>query len=125
MANLQIYSSANIYVDGNLLAQEISITVRRSTNSNPVSTVVGGYSGESPGAATVEIDVDNAVPSSDFELNPGAYMNNLGVAEIAIFAAGKTLVVKGFIVEDSFTHGVANAAGLSFKFRGKYDGDWT
>jgi len=114
-----------VYVDGKLLAQEISVTVRRSTNSNPVSTVVGGYSGESPGAPTVEIDVDNAVPSGDFELNPGAYMGNLGVAEISIFAASRTITVKGFIIEDSFTHGVSAAAGLSFKFRGKYDGDWT
>jgi hypothetical protein len=124
MASLQIYSLASVYVDGKLLTEEGSVKVSRSTGSNVVTTVHKGYAGESPGAATLSIEVENAVPSADFELNPGPYMQNLAVAEITLFAAGKTLTAKGFIVEDSFSHSVGGAASLSFSFRGSF-ADWS
>lgn len=121
MANLQLYTLASVYVDGRLLTEEGSVQVKRMTNSQPVTTVAKGYAGESPGAATIEITVDNAVPSRDFELNPDAYMATLKSAEITLFAAGKTLTVKGYIVEDTFSHSTNNPSGLSFTFRGPFE----
>lgn len=125
MSNLQLYSLISCYVDGALLTQEGSVTIRRMTNSQPVTTVANGYSGESPGAAMIEVDVENAVPAADFEFQPGTYMSGLVPAEMTLFAANRTLTVKGFIYEDDFSHAVNSAAKLSFKFRGKYDGEWT
>lgn len=124
MSNLQIYSLAFVTVGGALLTEEASITVHRRTNSNPVNTVAKGYSGESPGAPNCEIQIRNAVPSADFELDPGPYMKTLQVVEIGVIAAGKQIVVPGFIIEDTFSHGVNQEATLEFSFRGVFP-EWT
>lgn len=124
MSEFSLYTLAYILIDGMLLAQEGSITVTRTTGSNPVHTVALGYSGESPGAAMVEIDVKNAVPSADFEMNPGKYMKALKEVEVGVLGpGGKQLVARGFIISDTFTHSVGAEASLEFKFRGKFK-DW-
>jgi hypothetical protein len=121
--NLQLYTKATVYIDGNLLSEEASVTVKRSTGSQAVKTTAKGYAGESPGAPMTEIQVENAVPAADFELNPGQYMANLDSAEVTIFAAGNTLTVTGFIYEDNFSHAVESQSKLSFSARGPF-ADW-
>ncbi len=123
MSSLQVYSLAFVTVAGAILTEEASVTVHRRTNSNPVNTVAKGYSGESPGAANCEIQVKSAVPSADFELNPGPYLKALQQVEIGVIAAGKQIVVPGFIIEDTFSHGVNQEATLEFSFRGVFP-DW-
>lgn len=124
MANLGIYATMNVYINSQLLTQETSCTVSINTNSNAVNTVVGGYSGESPGASSVEIDVENAVPDGDFELVPDEYLQGLKPVDVTLFSAGRTLTVQGFIISYSVSHSVSAAASISFKFRGRYDGKW-
>src|SRR3990167_10475833 len=103
MSEFQLYAAAAVLVDGLFLTQESSVTVQRSTNSQAVNTVALGYAGESPGAAMVEIDVKNAVPSADFEMNPGKFMKSLKECEIGILGpGGKQLTARGFIISDTF-----------------------
>ncbi len=124
MADFALYTLAFVLVDGMLLAQEGSVTVSRSTNSQPVNTVALGYAGESPGASMVEITVKNAVPSADFEMNPGKYMKAMKEVEIGVLGpGGKQLTARGFIISDSFEHSVGSESSLSFQFRGKFK-DW-
>ena len=124
MGEFALYSLAFCLVDGMLLAQEGQLSVNRSTNSQAVNTVALGYAGESPGAAMVEIDVKNAVPSADFEMNPGKFMKSLKECEIGILGpGGKQLTARGFIISDTFEHSVNAESSLSFKFRGKFK-DW-
>lgn len=123
LSSLQVYTLAYVTVAGALLTEQASVTVHRRTNSNPVNTVIKGYSGESPGAGNCEVQVKNAVPSADFEMNPGPYMKSLQSVEIGIIAAGKQLVIPGFIIEDTFSHGVNQEATLEFSFRGVFP-DW-
>lgn len=118
MANLQQYSKAIIYVNSNVLSEEASVTIKRSSNSQPVKTTAKGYAGESPGAAMTEITVTNAVPAIDFEFNPGIFINELDNVELTIFAAGRTLTVIGSIIDDNFSHAVDSEAKLEFSFRG-------
>ncbi len=120
MAGLQLYTLAYVLVDGAILTEEGSVTVNRATNSQPVNTVAKGYAGESPGAANVEIMVTSAVPSADFEMNPGRYMKGLKEVEIGVLVAGKQLTAKGFIISDSFKHSVNNESSLDFTFRGGF-----
>lgn len=121
MGNLQTYTKATVYFNGGKLSEEASVTIKRMTNSQEVDTVDKGYSGESPGSAKIEISVSNAVPSVDFEMNPGDFM--LGVApgagsvEISIFAANRTLTTKGFVISDNFSHAVNSASKLDFEMR--------
>lgn len=123
MSEFSLYALAYVLVDGGILTQEGSVTVNRSTNSQPVSTVALGYAGESPGAAMVEINVRNAVPSADFEMDPGKYMKSLKEVEIGILGpGGKQLTARGFIISDTFEHSVNAESSLSFQFRGKMKG---
>jgi len=124
MSEFQLYALAYVLVDGAILTQEGQVSVNRSTNSQPVNTVALGYAGESPGAAMVEIQVRNAVPSADFEMNPGRYMTKLKEVEIGVLGpGGKQLTARGFIISDTFEHSVNSESSLSFNFRGKYK-DW-
>lgn len=124
MSELQIYAQAGVLINGLLLAQESSVTVARSTNSQAVNTVMLGYAGESPGAKMVEITVRNAVPSADFELNPGKFMIRLEEVEVGILGpGGKQLTARGFIISDNFQHAVNSESSLEFSFRGKMK-DW-
>lgn len=123
MSNLQLYTLAYVTVGGALLTEEASVSVTRRTNSQQVTTVAKGYAGESPGAPNCEIQVTNAVPAADFELDPGPFMKSLQVVEIGLIAAGKQITVKGFIVEDTFKHSVNAESTLDFSFRGRFP-DW-
>lgn len=124
MSEFQLYASAAVLVDGLFLTQEASVQVARSTNSQAVNTVALGYAGESPGSAMVEITVSSAVPSADFELNPGKFMKKLQEVEIGILGpGGKQLTARGFIISDNFTHAVNSESKLEFHFRGKMR-DW-
>ena len=125
MSEFQLYASAAVLVEGLFLTQESSVTVARTTNSQAVNTVALGYAGESPGAAMVEITISSAVPSADFELNPGKFMKRNQEVEIGILGpGGKQLTARGFIISDNFQHAVNSASSLEFQFRGKMV-DWT
>lgn len=120
MSALQLYTLAYVLVDGAILTEEASVTVNRATNSQAVNTVAKGYAGESPGAASVEIQVSSAVPSADFELDPGRFMKSLKDVEIGILVAGRQMTVRGFIISDSFKHSVGSESTLEFTFRGAF-----
>ena len=121
MSEFALYAQAAVLVDGLFLTQESSVTVARSTNSQAVNTVALGYAGESPGAPMVEITVRNAVPSADFELNPGKFMKKMQEVEIGVLGpGGKQLTARGFIISDNFQHAVNAEATLEFHFRGKF-----
>lgn len=120
MANLQLYTLASVYIDGALLTEESDVKVSRDTGAQKVLTVQKGFAGLSPGAPMMTVEVSSAVPSADFEMNPGKYMKALSIAEITIFAAGRTLTVKGFITKDDFSHAVNKESTLSFTFEAPY-----
>src|ERR1019366_2179867 len=103
---LQLSSLASVYINGKLLTEEASVGVDRDSKAQQVDTVAKGFAGMSPGAAQTMIEVDNGVPAADFELDPGAFILGLQVVEVTVFAAGRTLTVKGFIIKDNFNHAV-------------------
>lgn len=125
---LQLYSQAEIYLNGTKLAEEAQVSISRRTNAQPVNTVAKGYAGESPGAAIMEIKVTSAIPAAAFEVNPGQFMGLISASalqgiEITIFAAGQTLTAKGFIYEDNLSHAVNSEAKLEFSARTE-PADW-
>lgn len=121
MPQLQLYTLLYVLVDGAILTEEASVTVNRATNSQPINTVAKGYSGESPGAPSVEIMVTSAVPSADFEMDPGRYMKSLKQVEIGLLGpGGKQLTAKGFIISDTLKHSVNAESSLDFTFRGAF-----
>lgn len=120
MSSPQLYTLAYVTVDGKLLTEHASVQVTRASNSQAVTTVAKGYAGESPGAPTIQIQVTNAVPAADFELNGGAFIQTLKVVEMGVITAGKQLKAVGFIIEDSFKHSVNSESNYDFTFRGGF-----
>lgn len=124
---MQLYSLAQVYINGSLLAEEASVTIDRDTKALPVMTVAKGFSGMSPGAPMMSIQVENGVPAAGFELNPGQFMSisgGLQVVEVSIFAAGQLLTTKGFVVSDNFQHAVNQEAKLKFSITAQF-ADWS
>lgn len=119
----ELYTLAEVYWNSRKLCEEASVRVSRDSKAQPVSTVHRGFAGMSPGAKDITISVDNAVPSADFELDPGRHIRDLEPGEIMIVAAGRTLTSKGFITKDDFSHAVNSEAKLSFDFMGQW-ADW-
>lgn len=123
MSNLQNYTKATVTWEGALLTEESSVTVQRMSGAQQVKTVAKGFAGPSPGAPMMTIQVSNAVPSADFELNPGQAIKLNTIGEITIFAAGRTLTTKGYIDGDNFSHAVETASKLDFTVIAQY-ADW-
>lgn len=113
------YSKAVVYVNGSLLTEESYVTIKRKNESIAVKTVAKGYAGESPGNPMTMITVRNAVPSVDFEFNPGLNIDRFEEVEVSVFAAGKTLTVVGAIIDHNFDDVAKELSNLlRFDFRG-------
>lgn len=110
---LQRYTDVSVYVNGRLLIESTSISVNRKSGSQPVNTQAKGFAGMSPGSPMMEITIENAVPSADFELDAGSFIRNMDVNEFMFFAAGKSLTTNGFFTDDSFSGAVDTASKLS------------
>lgn len=120
----QLYTSAAVYIDGALLSESVSVKVDRKTNAQEINTMVKGWSGVSPGSASMTVSIENAVPSADFEVDAGRFMKSNQFVELTIFAAGRTLTSKGVIMSDSFNAAVNSEAKVSFEFIGEW-AEWT
>ena len=97
-----------------------SCTISRTTNSNAVQTLARGYVGESPGASMTEITVESPVPSTDFELDPSQFMDELLPVRFTVFGPSKTLSFEGVIISDNFSQAVNGVQTLSFTARGPF-----
>jgi len=115
MADMKLYSNAEVYLNGTLMTEEASVTMEKKSGLNPVFTVANGLSGMTQGAATIEVTVETAVPSADFEFNPDGFMLVGEVVELRMVMANRETNVKGFITDASFSHSVNDASKLSMK----------
>ena len=119
--SVQLYSNAFVTINGSLLTEEASVTVTKNSGLNPVMTVAKGFAGMSQGAATAEIDVDNAVPSADFEFNPDKFMRSGSTVEVGVIMAGRQTVFVGFITTATYSHSVNAESKLSFKITAGFE----
>lgn len=122
VSNLQTYSLGAVYITTpdagtKRLSQGGSVTIKRSTNSQPVHTLEG-YSGESPGSAQTEITVESAVPDAGFEFDPGDYIEGLIPIKFTIFTASSSLSFDGFIITDTLNFAADAVTKLSWEGRG-------
>ena len=118
--NLAIYALAYVTIENALLTQEGSVSLRRTTGSQAVLTVPNGYSGESPGAAMCEMEIESAIPFAAVEYDPTKVMQGLIPVEVGMILAGKTYKSKGFIHEDDYRHAVNQESKQTLRFRGTF-----
>lgn len=126
--NLGQYSKAQVLWNGQLLAEEASVTLKRASNAQQVKTVAKGFAGMTVGAAMTSGTVSNAVPSSGFELDPGPFINQVLQGQLTIIIGDPSeqqfaLTVNAFITDDNFSHAVDANSKLDFDFIAQ-PGDW-
>ena len=88
--SLQLYTLIYVTLANALLTQEGSVSLRRTTGSQAVGTVPNGYSGESPGMAMCEIEIESAIPMAAIEYDPATVMQGLLPVEVGLVFAGWT-----------------------------------
>lgn len=119
-ADPQLYTLIYVTADSGLLSEEASVSMSRSTNSHPSTTVAKGYAGETPGAPTIELDITNMVPAAGIEFDAGEYMATMTPVEMGLLSHGKQLTFRGFIIGDSLKHSVNAESSYDFKVRGAF-----
>ena len=119
----KLYTTANVYVNGSLLLEEAAVTIDRVAESTSIYTLGKGYAGEASGAPMLEMSVDNAIPSTNFELDSGKFLGPMQKVNFAVSAGDKTIQFDGFIIADNFSHAVNSSSKLSFKAKGFF-ADW-
>jgi len=123
MSALTLYANAYVYINGVLLTQESSVSVEKKSGLNMVETTHLGLAGAVQGSARVEISIDNAVPSADFELggNWDKYMITGEVVEIMILMGKSRISIhKVFVTDATYSHSVNDPSKISVKFTGRF-----
>lgn len=115
MSNFQLYSPIFVMIDGKLLTEEASVSIDKKSGLQPVMTVAKGFAGMSQGATTLEVTIETAAPSADFEFNPDAYMRTGAVVEIGLVMSGRQTTVKGFLTDATYSHSVNNESKVTIK----------
>ncbi len=115
MSDMKLYSGAEVYINSALLTEEASVTLEKKSGLNPVFTVVNGLAGMTQGAATMEVTIETAVPSADFEFNPDGYMLVGEVVDFRMVMANRETNAKAFMTDASYSHGANDASKLSMK----------
>jgi len=122
MSALTLYANAYVYINGVLLTQESSVSVEKKSGLNMVETTHLGLAGAVQGSARVEISIDNAVPSADFELGGDwdKYMITGTVVEIRILMGTRLSIHNVFVTDATYSHSVNDPSKISVKFTGRF-----
>ena len=118
---LQIYSGSFVFIDGSLLTQEFAVTLEKKNNAEPKYTLAKGFAGMSQGAAVVEVTIENAVPSADFEFSPDFFIRTNAAVEIGVVMASRQTIFKGFITDATYSHSVNDASKLSMRLLCRFE----
>jgi hypothetical protein len=118
MANNQLYTTAAVYLNDNLLSEAMSVSIKINGNHQIAKSLAKGFSGVSKGAVMTEISVSNNIPQDGFEADVVPHINNVEEVQLTIFLASSTLTVKGFILSTDVDKGVDSEAKQGFTFQG-------
>jgi len=115
----QLYTQVEAYIDGAKLTEATSVNVDLDNQAQIVETLNRGFAGVSKGAARISISIANAVPAASFEYEPSAKILGLEPVELTLYAAGKSLSSKGFLMKFSMSGAVNSPSGISLEFVGE------
>lgn len=116
---LKNYDKVTVYINGQLLVEEASVSLKASSGLNKVYTVQKGFAGVSKGAEEMSISISSAVPSENFEYLP-ANMPQGQIINVALFCGGKTLSTSGIVMDYDLGHSFGQHATLSMSIAAQY-----
>lgn len=101
------------------LLQALSVNFQVMTDNKDVNTLALGHAGHSKGPKKVQVQVENAIPSSGLEVNWVAVANAQVEVALSFKVANKTWNCVGDVREADIKTGTENANGVSFTFHGR------
>jgi len=116
MANNQLYTTATVLLNQNLLGEAMGVTAKFNGALQTAKTLAKGRAGVSKGAVVNTFTIDSEIPFSGFEVDVISMMNNVEEVELTLFMASSTLTVKGNIMSVDISKSVDSNAKHSFTF---------
>jgi hypothetical protein len=116
------YDRVIVYIGGQLLAEEASVTMKFNSGLNKVQTVVKGFAGVSKGSEEVDISISSAIPTDGFEFLPAALPQGT-VINVAAYTGSKTYSADAIVMSYDVSHSVNDHAKISLEIAGQYQ-DW-
>lgn len=118
---MDIYDQIYVYINGQLLAEAISVQTAIESDDQKVLTLAKGFGGITPSPDVRTAKVENAVPSAGFEFDFEKAKRDRAVVELRLQsgATGKTMTSKGFLMNVSIDAGVGKVLSVSFDFSGE------
>lgn len=129
--NSQIYAVPYVTIGGSIQYENVSMTLKQSSNSKPVNSLPGGYRGESPGSPMTNITLECNIPATGFEtqlVGPldrtigGSALGTRGITPVVfdVQMAGLNYTFTGFIVDITTTGSEGNTSKVTYDARGGF-----
>ena len=118
MALTRYEGPAEVYVNGQLLAQARTARLRLISNNNRVYTMIGGMVGRSRGPRETEASVESAVPISGLEVDFRELLVNDADITMILVDGGKRIQADGWIDDVESTRDAQQPAAINFNFAG-------
>lgn len=113
------YAVGYVFLDGQLLVEELSCEVDYDPKNSVVVTQQKGFAGITQGAGIFTAQVSNAIPRAGLEVDYYDLAQKRTPVEFVLHAAAKKRVSKGFIGPIREKFGVDQSSTLDFTFTGE------
>ena len=118
MANQQLYTTAAVYLNDNLLSEAMNVSIKMNGAQQDIKTMAKGFAGVSKGAVMTEISVSNAIPQDGFEADVIPYIINVQDVKLTIVLGSSVMSIKGYIGSTDIEAGIDAASKQGFSFKG-------
>ena len=112
------YAVGYVFVDGQLLVEELSVDLEFDTGNQIIITQYKGFAGVSPGAKQTKATIKSAIPKSGLEVDLYGIAAENTPVELVVFAGGKKRTSKGFIMNVKESFSADNPSSVDFEFNG-------
>lgn len=116
-----IYGQLFLFLDGQLLAENTSVTVRYERRAEDVFSFENGYEGQDVGPATLVVEATNVVPrkGAEYPFEDVMLANQKVELYLQEGSNGKGLTSSGELVDVQRNGAVGQNYTLNFTFRGE------
>jgi hypothetical protein len=112
------YAVGYVFVDSQLLVEELTCDLEFNPNNNVVVTQQKGFAGITQGAGRFTARVSNAIPRAGLELDFYTLAIERTPVEFILHAGGKKRISKGFVMSVSESFGADKSSTIDFNFEG-------
>lgn len=118
---LTLYDQMFIEANGQLLAENTSISTDLTSDDQDVMTTVKGWSGVSPSPDMRTVSAENVIAATtgiEIEMEKWKLNRTEVTLKLTFGGSGKSVVTKGIFKKVSATSGVGQTAKVTFEFTG-------